>query len=405
MTCAGTNGTSLAQLQAPRRNRYFYGKLLDVLHLKMEQQYGIAASAHVNRLNFGSGVFCGLEVTPINQGDRHGVRLESGAALDGLGRRIIVPDAVELAPLALTDDRGVRVQPQPDPLPPSLVLSVCYRECEADFTPALVPDPACNGSTRCEAGTWVESYSLVLRAADARDPVTHACRDDVIARLKAGDVQGALCALAAECPEVPPDVCVALAVIDVAADGPVSVADPCPVRPIVPTNLALLELISCLAQRVEECCSNGGPGPAARTFRIAEVALGSTAKPDESLLSTSPGGLTISARLKPTTISISFTGGKIDENSIVLGTNVVVKDANGVEPAFRTPMFVGGRVIRLQLVRGQLARGKYTLTISGDPPTPVKSTTGSALDAEPTQLPTGNKTPGGVFTATFEVVQ
>ena len=92
MTCAGTNGTSLAQLQAPRRNRYFYGKLLDVLHLTMEQQYAIAGSAHLNRLNFGPGVLCGLGVTALNRDDGHGVRVEPGVAFDALGRRIVVPD-------------------------------------------------------------------------------------------------------------------------------------------------------------------------------------------------------------------------------------------------------------------------------------------------------------------------
>jgi hypothetical protein len=275
MTCAGTNGTSLDQLQAPRRNRYFYGKLLDVLHLTMEQQYGLAASAHLNRLNFGQGVMCGLGVTAIKRPDEHGVKIEAGVAFDGLGRRIVVPDAVELVPLELTDECGNPVQPQPDALPAKLALSICYRECQADFAPALVPDPACNGSTRCEAGTWVESYSLIVREPRAgASPVTHTCRAEVIASLKAGDVQGALCAAAAECPPVEADICVPLAVIDV-KDKTVSVPrDLCPVRPIVPTNLALLELIACLAQRIEECCREHPP--AAAGFRLDHIAVGNT---------------------------------------------------------------------------------------------------------------------------------
>jgi len=31
---------SFATLDAPRRNRFYYGELLDVFHLEMEQDYG-----------------------------------------------------------------------------------------------------------------------------------------------------------------------------------------------------------------------------------------------------------------------------------------------------------------------------------------------------------------------------
>jgi hypothetical protein len=399
MTCAGTNGTSLAQLQAPRRNRYFYGKLLDVLHLTMEQQYAIAGSAHLNRLNFGPGVLCGLGVTALNRDDGHGVRVESGVAFDALGRRIVVPDAVELLPLQLTDDCGLPVQPQPDKLSGSLVLSICYRECEADFAPALVPDPVCNGSTRCEAGTWVESYSLVVRKPDELPArVTHACRKEVMEKLKAGDVQSALCILAAVCPPVDEDICVPLAVIEVADDGSANVPPEkqCPARPTVPTNLALLDLIACLAQRIEECCGDHAGPDAVATFRVDDLAVGNAADPGIVKLS-APGAMVISTTHEPTTISVAFKGGYVDDNSILLGSNVVVKEAGGAEPAFDHTSIGGGQAERLKLTAGILSPGTYTVTVSGEPPSPVKSTDGEALDAS------GDGSPGGVFSATFEV--
>src|SRR5438034_4005737 len=164
MTSVSPNGRSLTELHPPRRNRYYYGKLLDVLHLLMEQQYGVSAHAQLNRLNLGPGVLCGLDVTTIERDDERGLRVGAGFALDGWGRRIIVPDDVDLLPLELSDECGAPLWPQPEELPGELVLSLCYRECETDFAPSLVVDPVCDGNERCEAGTFLESYALRLRA-------------------------------------------------------------------------------------------------------------------------------------------------------------------------------------------------------------------------------------------------
>src|SRR3954447_18001817 len=85
------------------RNRYFYGKLLDVHHLEMEQRYLNEKRWLLNRLGFGSGVLCGLEVDV--SGSR--VRISPGVAIDGLGREIVVPEPFVLQdPFALTDDCG-----------------------------------------------------------------------------------------------------------------------------------------------------------------------------------------------------------------------------------------------------------------------------------------------------------
>jgi hypothetical protein len=47
---------------------------------------------------------------------------------------------------------------------------------------------------------------------------------------------------------------VTLATITVGADGGLTV-DAHAARAVVPTNVALLQLIACLAARVEECCA------------------------------------------------------------------------------------------------------------------------------------------------------
>src|SRR5215470_10474610 len=86
-----------ADLKTPVRNRYFYGKLLDVAHLEMEQEYFNSKRGLLNRLVTGAGVVCGLDVelTP----DGSGVIVMPGVAIDKCGREIIVTGAT--SPVAL----------------------------------------------------------------------------------------------------------------------------------------------------------------------------------------------------------------------------------------------------------------------------------------------------------------
>src|SRR5688500_6005652 len=73
-------------LAAPVRNRYFYGKLLDVHHLQLEQRYFVEKLRLLNRLSLGSGVLAGLHVQV--RGDA--VVIGPGVAIDGCGRVIVV---------------------------------------------------------------------------------------------------------------------------------------------------------------------------------------------------------------------------------------------------------------------------------------------------------------------------
>src|SRR3954452_1926560 len=77
---------SFATFDAPRRNRFYYGKLLDVFHLEMEQDYGRLMRALSNRLTVGAGVLCGLGISI--DGDR--VCIDPGVAFDRLGDEIIL---------------------------------------------------------------------------------------------------------------------------------------------------------------------------------------------------------------------------------------------------------------------------------------------------------------------------
>jgi hypothetical protein len=86
-------------LEAPVRNHYFYGKLLDVYHFEMETQYHNAKRWLLNRLVTGYGVVCGLDVTP--GAETNEIWIEPGVALDKWGREIIVDQRT--GPIAIPD--------------------------------------------------------------------------------------------------------------------------------------------------------------------------------------------------------------------------------------------------------------------------------------------------------------
>src|SRR5215813_11048453 len=88
-----------ADLRTPVRNRYFYGKLLDVMHLEMEQEYFNSKRALLNRFVIGPGVVCGLDVELTS--DEKSVVVSPGFAIDRCGREILVTkpsEPVELPP-------------------------------------------------------------------------------------------------------------------------------------------------------------------------------------------------------------------------------------------------------------------------------------------------------------------
>src|SRR5450432_2486421 len=102
MTPETKNGDS-GSLAAPRRNHYFYGKLLDVLHMDMEQRYGIHKRWLLNRLGLGQGVLCGLRATAAGAQ----VCISPGMAIDAWGREIIVPETFAIDPWILTSPGGM----------------------------------------------------------------------------------------------------------------------------------------------------------------------------------------------------------------------------------------------------------------------------------------------------------
>src|SRR4051794_27370254 len=100
--CYDDSSGTLRTLTSPLRNNYFYGKLLDEGHFKLEQWYFMSKRWTLNRLTLGSGIVCGLELHVVDGK----LVVESGAAIDGLGREIVMPSRQILDPRQVRDDCG-----------------------------------------------------------------------------------------------------------------------------------------------------------------------------------------------------------------------------------------------------------------------------------------------------------
>src|SRR5271170_5733650 len=164
------NTADCMDMCSPVRNRYYYGKLLDVFHFDLEQNYFNTKRWMLNRLVCGYGVVCGLNVTL--GADGQSVVVTPGLAIDKCGREIIVcqqsdpfplpapqaappvpsyqgaggstpqPGASAPAPPAATNPAAVTVAPPPPPTNGDCNdtgvykhLSICYHESPSDPSP------------------------------------------------------------------------------------------------------------------------------------------------------------------------------------------------------------------------------------------------------------------------------
>jgi hypothetical protein len=288
------NGT----LSSPVRNRYFYGKLLDVTQLEREQKYFVERSRLINRLTLGTGVVCGLSVW-ARDGE---VVVGPGVAVDGLGREIVVTEPFVVPdPWTLTDECGEPTDERRANGP--VVLCLAYHECLVDPAPVLVSD--CEIREACEHGAVRERYRVLVHAPDAVElppepcwferpdgdtevveaaPVREVGRRPDLASLGAlGPIETAARARGEELVRVaireelgarpagpasglrerlcerirlscePGPHCVPIALLTRDGDDSI-VVDRCALRTTIYSNAVLLDLILCLAQQMEACC-------------------------------------------------------------------------------------------------------------------------------------------------------
>jgi hypothetical protein len=184
---------------SPTRNRYFYGKMLDVFHFELEQNYFNIKRWLLNRLVTGYGVVCGLNVV-LSQ-DKKSITITPGVALDKCGHEIIVckPSSPIVLPVpspapgpqpasSTTPGPGATGTTTTDPnvpvgtAPPAatanggtanngnstdncdcgnyLHVVLCYHECPADPVPGLGGD--CDTGAVCSPGAIHERYCVEL---------------------------------------------------------------------------------------------------------------------------------------------------------------------------------------------------------------------------------------------------
>jgi hypothetical protein len=204
----------------------------------------------------------------------------------GLSHEPVTPGAAQPEP-----------QPEPRPQPPqadgAYTLWLCYRECRTDYQPVLVSD--CGTREQCAPGTIIETFCLKMTPgvpplqADPewcaklwpkpkefgdRPAATTVLRaapslGGAAARVPTEDEAGAaltsrrriLCELFdGPCDPAEGDPCVPLAVVGL-RDNRVVGFETCVVRPRVYSNAVLLDLILCLADKIEECCDHEGTAP------------------------------------------------------------------------------------------------------------------------------------------------
>ncbi|MGW1997830.1 hypothetical protein [Embleya sp. NPDC001921] len=249
-TGCGCDGGEDAAPAPPVRNRFYPGKLMDVRHWQLEQAYHRRTSATLARLGLGPGVLCGLDVETDTDG---GLTVCPGVAVDGHGRLIVVDRPVRVdEPYQPTDCAG---EPEGDPVHDGTVAIVlCRHECGTEFVRSPVVD--CEVREECVPSLTLERFSIRVTAGEP-DPVglsEEQCAaifpdrhgEDFDRRERVADT------LEHECDRA--DDCVVLATITYAPEREPDL-DTVTARPVVYSNRVLFDLLMCLAERVDACCT------------------------------------------------------------------------------------------------------------------------------------------------------
>jgi hypothetical protein len=229
-----------APLTAFERNNFVYGLLLDVDRFRKDHAFFNGKRWLLNRLTLGAGVVAGLDVRTA-AGPPAAWTIEPGLALDGAGREIVISETRLFDPFQPTDDDG---KPAGPPLTSGTVeVCIAYKELPVDPVPMLVPD--CDGSGECAPSTIRESFVVVVHAAPEAAPPAGCSMPDFPVPVAAG-VHDALARWSLQAPLAIGEPVVAIASIDLGAKS----IDVVTGRAVVYSNLALRELVVCLAGHI-----------------------------------------------------------------------------------------------------------------------------------------------------------
>lgn len=143
------------QLFSFERNRYYAGKMLTSSDFMAEQDYFNNKRKFLNHILFGSGIICGMSVFNL---DDLSIMIESGAAIDGYGREIVIDKAAVRKLSAIEGFERLE----------SDKVSLCVKYKEEPVHPVY----ALNKSTRdYECNRISEGYELFLADTNSIEPV------------------------------------------------------------------------------------------------------------------------------------------------------------------------------------------------------------------------------------------
>ena len=244
-----TSTNSAAGLQTPLRNSYFYGQLLGVHNFELETAYGIGQRRLLNRLVLGYGVVCGLDVEVKDDGQH--LRISPGVAIDRWGQEIVVPARTGWIAIP-SDVLAAAVEAAGDCKDDACIhVLICYHECRGDPAPVLAGD--CRTIEPCAPSTTREQYRIELRGECPSPPDLAGAITGMIRNGRLDYAQLARWVTGRDCSALPRDPCIALANVPVIDSDTTPRGDPnhvdITVRPVLPSNIVLKELILALVGR------------------------------------------------------------------------------------------------------------------------------------------------------------
>lgn len=137
------------------RNNYFYGKLLTSKDFQSEQEYLNNKRRLLNRVFHGTGIAYGLTVL---KADDSSIILQSGLALDGAGREIVVPQTQVVKLAAMEGYQELQSD--------SVYLGIAYQEEQIEPTYAVMGNDGEEDQNKRYNGIR-EGYRLYLMDEEA----------------------------------------------------------------------------------------------------------------------------------------------------------------------------------------------------------------------------------------------
>ncbi len=241
-----TPGTGATDIQTFVRNRYFYGKLMDVFHFETEQNYFNEKRWLLNRLVTGYGVICGLNVGLTDDGKN--IWVDPGVAIDKAGREIVLP--CRSKPVAIPEAPPREPAPTPEGGHDHAMcdeegwahIVICFHECDSDPEPVRAGD--CEAPNPCLPGSIRERYKIAFLPWKA-PKIHNMCGIEDLFSGGRLNYEALANHITGNCAAFPTDPCIPLANIKLPHPGEKVPPDDIDItiRPIVYTNDLLFELI------------------------------------------------------------------------------------------------------------------------------------------------------------------